>query len=101
MADYRRSLSPVKVFFIRWQRVQGERGKLTDRGVRNLCGKYSAICGFKLHPHLLRHTMAHQFLSDNQNDLVSLARFWDMKTLTRLPDTRSGHKISLEKRQID
>ena len=52
----------------------GERGPLTDVGIRALCNKYSAVCGFKIYPHLLRNTMANEYLRSNQNDIVGLAQ---------------------------
>jgi site-specific recombinase XerD len=51
-----------------------ERDPLTARGVRNLSSKYAALIGVKLHPHQLRHSMAHHFLEDSANDLVGLAQ---------------------------
>lgn len=59
----------------------GERGPLTERGVRAICDKYSAFIGIKLHPHLLRHTMAHQFLDANPGDLVSLSQILGHESL--------------------
>lgn len=52
----------------------GERGPLSDDGVRAICARYSAITGVKFTPHTLRHTFAHRFLAATNNDIVALAQ---------------------------
>lgn len=74
----------------------GERGALTDVGARNLCNKYSAICGFKIYPHLLRHSFALQFLKDTNNDIVALAQILGHENLnsTKLYCLKSSRDLA-------
>lgn len=51
----------------------GERGALTDKGIRNLLKKYGRFVGVDLYCHLLRHTFSHQYLKDT-GDIVSLSQ---------------------------
>ena len=74
----------------------GERGPLSDVGVRSLCDKYSCICGFKIHPHVLRHSFSLQFLKDTNNDLVALAQILGHENLntTKIYSQRSGSALA-------
>ncbi len=59
----------------------GERGPLTYYGLRAICEKYAAITGVRFTAHALRHTFAHRYMDQTQNDLVGLAQILGHESL--------------------
>ena len=79
----------------------GERGALTYSGLRAICSKYSAITGVAFTAHKLRHTFAHRYLEQTNNDLVGLAQLLGHESLnTTSIYTRRGQD-ELQSRIID
>ena len=61
----------------------GLRGKITDAGLRQILAGRARAAGLgRIHPHQLRHTFAHRWLADgnNEGDLMRLAG-WRSRTM--------------------
>lgn len=72
----------------------GERGPLSDKGIRHIIKNYSRFIGVDLHCHLFRHTFSKQYLKD-VGDIVTLSQLLGHTSLntTRLYCERSDDEI--------
>jgi site-specific recombinase XerD len=64
----------------------GRKGRLTDTGLAQILRRRGRLAGMpRLHPHLFRHTFAHQWLADGgtEGDLMRLAGWKSREMLSR------------------
>ena len=97
LADYLECRPPtdVQAVFI------GERGALTDDGVRAICSRYATISGVKFSPHTMRHTFAHRFLEATNNDIVALAQLLGHESLNTTSIYTKRSQDDLQRRMDD
>ena len=71
----------------------GKKGRLSDSGVLQMVRRSGKLRGSMIHPHQLRHTFAHQWLSQggNEGDLMRLAgwRRGDVAAVRRVGSRRA------------
>jgi site-specific recombinase XerD len=63
----------------------GKQGRLNDSGIAQVVKRRAALAGLKVHPHLFRHTWAHEMLADGmqEGDLMRLAGWRSRQMLGR------------------
>ncbi len=79
-------VEPTSMNRLRWHAQLWSIGKVPLQLTEAVLG-YSTLIGVLLHPHVCRHSMAKQFLTDNSNDLVSLPQIRGPENL----QTNSGY----------
>ncbi|MCU0241465.1 MAG: site-specific integrase [Vicinamibacteria bacterium] len=76
-------------------RFVGQRGPLTDQGIRDIVTEYVGVF-----PHRLRHAFAYEYLRANKNDLVALADILGHESLnTTRHSTRDERRGSRGRRR--
>jgi site-specific recombinase XerD len=79
----------------------GQRGQMTDSAIYRVVKSRAALAGIEMHPHMLRHTWAHEFrLSGGQlDDLCQLAGWTTMNMALRYGASAAAERAAKSARK--